>query len=58
MSNRNPPPARLPHYLPAGYVVLFTVLAFNPVARDVWWTGDPQHHDGSGSHKTMNNAIV
>ena len=30
--------ANLPHWLLAGYVALFAVLAVNPVARDVWWT--------------------
>ena len=38
MSNTNRRVFRLPHVLLAGYVVLFVVLAFRPVARDVWWT--------------------
>jgi len=29
---------RLPAVLLAGYLILFTVLAFQPYARDVWWT--------------------
>lgn len=30
--------SRLPAVLLAGYIVLFSVLAFQPYARDVWWT--------------------
>jgi putative membrane protein len=29
---------RLPVVLLTGYLILFTVLAFQPYARDVWWT--------------------